>query len=62
MTLPNLPFFRSQPEPQIPAIVRVVTGRDVQWNRPVFKAPPLRVKPAPTDVQEFSEARSLTHV
>jgi hypothetical protein len=26
-------------------MVRVVAREDVQWNRPLFKAPPLNVKP-----------------
>ena len=42
MNLPNA-HFRPPPEREIPAIVRVITREDVQWNRPVFKAPPLIV-------------------
>ncbi len=26
-------------------MVRVVSREDVQWNRPLFKAPPLNVQP-----------------
>ena len=52
MTLP-IPFFRSQLPPEVPAIVRVVSQNDVQWNRPVFKAPPLRVEPPIRDVRTF---------
>lgn len=38
------PAFRPPPERETPAIVRVVTREDVQWNRPIFKAPPLFVR------------------
>ena len=26
---------------------------DVQWSRPVFKAPPLKVEPPLTDIRDF---------
>ena len=48
---PPLPFVRSQPPPDVPAIVRAFSRNDVQWNRPVFKAPPLRVEPPVRDVR-----------
>lgn len=31
------------PAAEPPALVRVVSRNDVQWNRPIFKAPPLAV-------------------
>jgi hypothetical protein len=40
-----IPFFRQQPLTEPPAMVRVVSREDVQWNRPLFKAPPLNVQP-----------------
>ena len=52
MTLP-IPFFRSQPPPEMPAIVRAVSQQDMQWDRPVFKAPPLRVTPPLPDVRDL---------
>lgn len=40
LPIPNVP------PPSPPAIVRALALRDVVWNRPIFKAPPIRV-PAP---------------
>lgn len=34
------------PPPPPPAIVRALAPRDVVWNRPIFKAPPIFL-PAP---------------
>ena len=50
-----LPFFR-QPgaSPEVPAIVRVIGPRAEQWNRPVFKAPPLDVQPPLGDIRELT--------
>lgn len=49
-----LPF--TPPRPQLhaekPAIIQMVMREDVLWNRPVFRAPPLKVKTpvvAPSD-------------
>jgi hypothetical protein len=42
MPVPNFTF---RPERDAQAIVRVVTREDVLWNRPVFRAPPLEIKP-----------------
>ena len=39
-----IPPFRDLPEVDIPAMVRVVTREEMEWNRPVFKAPRLDVK------------------
>ena len=49
MHLP-LPFVRPQIATEPPALVRVIAREDVQWNRPVFKAPPLQVRPPLADV------------
>ena len=50
-----LPFFR-QPSlpPEVPAIVRVAGQGDTQWNRPVFKAPPLDVQPPIGAIRELT--------
>jgi hypothetical protein len=40
MHLPIAPY-RPPPAPELPAHVRPSVYEDVQWSRPVFKAPPL---------------------
>jgi len=58
MHLP-LPFTRPQLPTEPPALVRVVARGDVewtQWNRPIFKAPPLIVKPPLADVASLASA------
>lgn len=39
----EVPQFRPPPLPEPTPVVRVVQRGDVQWNRPIFKAPPLEV-------------------
>lgn len=39
----DVPQFRPPPLPEPTPVVRVVQREDVQWNRPIFKAPPLEV-------------------
>lgn len=39
----DVPHFRPPPLPEPTPVVRVVQREDVQWNRPIFKAPPLEV-------------------
>ena len=43
----HFPISDIRPErvPEPPALVHVVSRSDVLWNRPVFKAPPLKVTP-----------------
>ena len=41
--IPN-PFAHSNTDP-VPEPPHSLVHTDVQWNRPVFKAPPLKVKP-----------------
>jgi len=56
MHLP-LPFSRPQLPTEPPALVRKIAREDVewsQWNRPVFKAPPLNVKPPLVDVASLA--------
>lgn len=40
-----------------PALVRVVSHADVTWNRPIFKAPPLNVRPPLADVAALAAER-----
>lgn len=51
-----VPPHDSQPAKAPAAIVRTVTRDDIQWNRPVFKAPPLHVVPPMADVAELARA------
>jgi hypothetical protein len=54
MTVPSLRPFSVR---KAPAAVRVLTREDVMWNRPIFRAPPLNVKPptAPFFPSDLSE-------
>jgi hypothetical protein len=46
------PFIRVPAvTPEVPAIVRAAGPGNVQWNRPVFKAPPLQVSPPVGEVR-----------
>lgn len=45
------PFDRPEPATEPPALVRVLTREEIHWNRPLFKAPPLNVKPPTADVK-----------
>jgi hypothetical protein len=49
-----IPFSRSESSAPVAAIVRTVPEQHVTWNRPVFKAPPLVVKPPVADVADFT--------
>lgn len=53
-----VPQFRPPPLPEPNPVVRVVAREDVQWNRPIFKAPSLEVQPwlfgAPTLGEELA--------
>jgi hypothetical protein len=52
MHLPPL-FSRPQQPTEPSALVRMIAREDVewsQWNRPLFKAPPLNVQPPVADV------------
>ncbi len=48
------PFVRPQAATEPSALVRVVSREDVLWNRPVFKAPPLVVRPPVVDETAFA--------
>ena len=43
MLFPN-PFTNTRPEP-VPPPAHTLVHSNVQWNKPIFKAPPLKVKP-----------------
>ncbi|MCX6956043.1 MAG: hypothetical protein NTV51_28230 [Verrucomicrobia bacterium] len=56
MNLP-VPFVRPQIATEPPALVRIVSREDVAWNyrdRPVFRAPPIEVRPPLADVAAFT--------
>lgn len=36
-------------------MVRTVAREDVQWNRPIFKAPPLELHPQAFDASLFAQ-------
>lgn len=40
-----LPFIRPHVAEEPPAFVRTVSRGDAQWNRRIFRAPPLEVPP-----------------
>jgi hypothetical protein len=44
-----VPQLRQDPALQPPADVRHVTPADVQWSRPIFKAPPIQLNPKVVD-------------
>jgi len=44
-----------KPAPEPPAMVRTATREDVQWNRRVFKAPPLELHPQAFDATLFAQ-------
>jgi hypothetical protein len=52
MALPLL-FTRPQLFDEKPAIVQMVNREDAMWNRPVFRAPPLRVEPPDVNPEIF---------
>ena len=52
--LPPVPYIRPTAATEPPALVRVVSREDVLWNRPVFKAPPLNVRPPVIDCKAFT--------
>jgi hypothetical protein len=54
MQLP--PFdFQPQPEAAPPAMVSTANREDVQWNRRIFKAPPLELHPQAFDAKIFAQ-------
>jgi hypothetical protein len=50
-----VPHHRLQLAPEPPADVRMVSNADVQWDRPVFKAPPIQLNPKVVDATSFAE-------
>ena len=59
-----IPLSRPPVAPEPPALVHSVTREDVIWNRPVFKAPPLVVRPPFEDIAAFTSdlRRDLSEV
>lgn len=55
-----VPYIRSEPAMPESALVRVMTKEDVMWNRPVFRAPPLVVRPL--SAANFFSTESLDSV
>jgi hypothetical protein len=49
------PHFQQKPASEPPAMVRSATREDVQWNRPIFKAPPLELFLKQFDATIFAE-------
>jgi hypothetical protein len=49
-----VPNIHPNPAPEPPAMVQTTIREDVLWNRPVFKAPPLRVHPQAFDATIFA--------
>jgi hypothetical protein len=50
-----LPMIRPQQAAEPPQMVRQVGREDVLWDRPVFKAPPLKFSLSHREVQAFAE-------
>lgn len=50
-----VPNSTPQPAADPPAMVRTVTREDVQWSRPIFKAPPLEQFLQPFDATLFTQ-------
>ena len=48
------PFVYPQTATEPPALVRVLSREDVLWNRRIFKAPPLNVRPPVLDAKVFT--------
>jgi|GEM_PF-2122731 hypothetical protein len=51
-----VPINDAQPPEAPTAIVRILNRDEIQWNRPVFKAPPLNVVPPVADLAELARA------
>ncbi len=50
------PFFFNPPQTfdEQPALVQKVNREDVMWNRPVFRAPPLKITPPDVEAEIFN--------
>ena len=55
----SLTYSSSAPETQTEE--RSVLREDVQWNRPLFRAPPLHVDLPTPDLLDFSSQSQLQH-
>ena len=55
-----LPSYTIDSKPaEVPAIVRTLTRSDVQWNRRLFRPPPLVVRPQAVDFSGLSVAAKV---
>lgn len=54
MSLP-VPQFRPPPLPEPTPVVSIVAREDMPWDRPIFKAPVLEVRPWFIDRSELAE-------
>ena len=54
--VPHLPPPRhaAEPPPSV-ALVRAVTREDLEWHRPIFRAPPLELHPEAFDVARLAQ-------
>lgn len=52
----DAPIHSQQPATAPSAIVRTVTRKDMMWDRPIFRAPPLVVNPPIADLKELAMA------
>ena len=48
------PIERPPTTTEPPALVRVLTREEIHWNKPLFKAPPLKIEPPIADVRSFT--------
>jgi len=58
---PSNSFTYSSSAPETQTEERSVLREDVQWSRPLFRAPPLRVDPPTPDLLDFSSQSQLQH-
>ncbi len=52
--VPHLPPRRAAEPPPSVALVRMVTHDDVEWLRPIFRAPPLELSPKAFDAERLA--------
>ncbi len=53
--VPHLPPRRAAEPPPTVALVHVMTRDDVEWHRPLFRAPPLELSLEAFDVSRFAQ-------
>jgi hypothetical protein len=50
-----VPDFHPKAAVEPPAMIQNATREDVQWNRRIFKAPPLELHPQAFDATRFAQ-------